>query len=366
MCTSQRWQHSNGGVGSLVCMGVWGVQGVLRVRRGWEGGKKGTPYGIILIWGYPPNFVGLPKIHKNWHPPRCIVSSRGSITYGVAKELVNIICPLVNQSPHHLNNTHHFIQHIKEIKLEPGEVMTSYDVKTLFTSVPVDPSINIVKQNYNRIHFSHKGPACPYHKQSLSWSFASKTHTSSSKVSIMNRSMVLQWIPSLVLSLPTCLWKSLRSRSLALPHTHHLWLRFVDNTLVIQQAKHSQQLLQHINSQDPHIQFSVEEPNQERTLPFLASLVSSGPNNTLATTVYRKPTHTNQYLHWDSNHFTTAKNSVFNTLAFRDKVVCTRQQALPKEMKHIGNALQACNFPPWALNNLQNKFNLKHNIHNGN
>ena len=36
---------------------------------------------------------------------------------------------------------HLFVKHIKEVKLEPGEVMTSYDVKVLFTSVPVDPAI---------------------------------------------------------------------------------------------------------------------------------------------------------------------------------------------------------------------------------
>ena len=29
------------------------------------------------------------------------------------------------------------MQHIQKVKLEPGEVITSYDVKALFTSVPV-------------------------------------------------------------------------------------------------------------------------------------------------------------------------------------------------------------------------------------
>ena len=61
------------------------------------------------------------------------------------KELAYIICLLVGQSPHHLKNTQHFVQHIQKTRLEPGEVMTSYDVKALFTSVPVDPSIQIVK-----------------------------------------------------------------------------------------------------------------------------------------------------------------------------------------------------------------------------
>ena len=74
------------------------------------------------------------------------MSSRGSITYGAAKELANIIKPLVGKSPHYLKSTQHFIQQIHNKRLEPGEVMTSYDVKALFTSVPVDPSIHIVQQ----------------------------------------------------------------------------------------------------------------------------------------------------------------------------------------------------------------------------
>ena len=76
-------------------------------------------------------------------------------------------------------------------------------------------------------------------------------------------------------------------KALALPHIPHLWLRFVDDSFVIQEANHSQQLLQGINSQDSQIQCTMEEPNQEGALPFLDTLVSTGPNNTLITTVYR-------------------------------------------------------------------------------
>ena len=71
------------------------------------------------------------------------MSSRGSFTYGVAKELANIICSLLGQSPHHLRNTQAFLQHIQKVKLEPDEDMTSYDVKAFFALVPVDHSINI-------------------------------------------------------------------------------------------------------------------------------------------------------------------------------------------------------------------------------
>ena len=93
----------------------------------------------------PPKFYGLPKIHKTGTPLRPIVSSRGSITYGVAKELSHIIKPLVGQSPHHLKNTQHFILQLQGKRLQAGESITSFDVKALFTSVPVQPSIHIVQ-----------------------------------------------------------------------------------------------------------------------------------------------------------------------------------------------------------------------------
>ena len=106
----------------------------------------------------------------------------------------------------------------------------------------------------------------------------------------------------------------------------------MDDTLVIQKAEHSQQLLHHINSQDPYIQFTVEEPGTDGFIPFLDTKVTPGPNNTILTTVYRKLTHTDQYLHWDSNHFITAKNSVYNTLAYRTKVVSSTLEDLNKEL----------------------------------
>ena len=75
------------------------------------------------------------------------------------------------------------------------------------------------------------------------------------------------------------------------------------------------------------------------------TLVTIKPDNTFSTTVYTKPTHTDQYLHWDSNHHITAKQSVFNTLAQRAKTVSSSQVSFNKEMDHIKTALQHCQFP---------------------
>ena len=90
--------------------------------------KKIYPTGVS-----PPKFYGLPKIHKNI-PLRPIVSSIASVTYGVAKELARIIKPLMGCSPYHVNNSKQFAYEMKEMKLEEGECITSYDVNALFTS----------------------------------------------------------------------------------------------------------------------------------------------------------------------------------------------------------------------------------------
>ena len=119
------------------------------------------------------------------------------------------------------------------------------------------------------------------------------------------------------------------------PNPPTLWLKFVDGTFGIIKAEHSKPLLQHINNQDPHIQFTVEEPSQQGSLPFLDTPVTIEPNNIFTTSVYRKPTNTDQYLHWDSNQFLTAKQSVYSTLAYRAKIVSSNQEAAgPRTSTH--------------------------------
>ena len=93
----------------------------------------------------PLKFYGLPKIHKPDTPLRTIVSSCGSVTYGVAKELAKILKPLVGKSPHRINSTQNFVEQAKHTTLAPGDCLSSYDVSALFTSVPVDPALNIIK-----------------------------------------------------------------------------------------------------------------------------------------------------------------------------------------------------------------------------
>ena len=73
------------------------------------------------------------------------MSSCGSVTYGVAKELTKILKPLAGKSPCHINSTQDFVEQVKHINLAPRECLSSYDVSALFTLVPVDPALMVIK-----------------------------------------------------------------------------------------------------------------------------------------------------------------------------------------------------------------------------
>ena len=106
-----------------------------------ENYRKMYPTGAVS-----PKYYGLPKIHRPGMPLRPIISTTGTVTYNTAKELAKILKPLVGLSSHHVHNTRDFIDHIKDVRLRQGECIISYDVTALFTSVPIQPVLNIIQQ----------------------------------------------------------------------------------------------------------------------------------------------------------------------------------------------------------------------------
>ena len=132
---------------------------------------------------------------------------------------------------------------------------------------------------------------------------------------------------------------------------------FVDDTFVIHKEVNKQDFLQHINSVDPAIRSTVEDNKEDGSIPFLDTIVKPETDGSLSITVYRKPTHTDQYLQWDSHHLLSAKFSVINTLPHRAKTVCSRPELLQQEMDHLRKALTKCKYPKWALDKVEKRLN---------
>ena len=80
------------------------------------------------------------------------------------------------------------------------------------------------------------------------------------------------------------------------PHSPSLWKRSVDDTFVILEAQYKDEFFHHINSLDDNIKFTAKTTKADGAMPSLNTLITPQSVGSLSTTVYRKPTHTNQYL----------------------------------------------------------------------
>ena len=93
-----------------------------------------------------PRLYGLPKLHKENVPLRPIVSAIGSPTYKIAKHLSKLLQPFIGQTETFIKDSTHFIEKLKDIKLTPEDRLISFDVVSLFTKVPVEETLQYIKE----------------------------------------------------------------------------------------------------------------------------------------------------------------------------------------------------------------------------
>ena len=129
-----------------------------------------------------------------------------------------------------------------------------------------------------------------------------------------------------------------------------IWRRFVDNTFTIIKKKYRNSFLQHLNSIHPNIKFTCEEVKEDGSMAFLDILVTPAEGGSLKTSVFRKPTHADLYLQWDSHHNIPSKYSVAGTFYHRATTICSNPTLLQEEEQHLFNALKKCKYPTWAIN----------------
>ena len=127
-----------------------------------------------------------------------------------------------------------------------------------------------------------------------------------------------------------------------------LWLRYVEDTFVILETNETSRFLDHLKSQNVNIKFTQEQCTNN-LLPFLECLVKINSDGSLSTRVYRKPTHTDQYLQFSSHHPLIHKLGVIRTLEHRANTLISHPDEVEKEKEHIRKASNLCGYPSWAF-----------------
>ena len=127
------------------------------------------------------------------------------------------------------------------------------------------------------------------------------------------------------------------------------WRRYVDNTCTAILPELLQEFHQHLNSIEQSIQFTCEV-KENGQLPFLDVLLSKEDDGRISTSVYRKPTYTDHYLHFSSHHPQSHKQSVVCTLFSRAVSLSSSSLVRSTEEVHISEALEDNGYPQEFIN----------------
>ena len=276
-----------------------------------------------------PRLYGLPKIHKESVPLRPIVSNIGGPNYQLARHLVKPLQDLVGLNDSHIKNSMDFVNRITKIRIKTNDILVSFDVVSLFTNVPVQNTLDIIKE-------SHKisadfFPLIEHCLTSTYFQFQGEFYEQTSGTAM--GSPISPIIANIFME--DFENKILKNAPLK-PST---WFRYVDDTFVIWSHGRETlpQFLAFLNSQRLNIQFTMEV-EQNNQIPFLDVLVKRNEDGTLGHQVYRKPTHTDRYLHATSHHHPSQKNSVISSLIYRALTI-SEPSSLNEELEHLNRVL---------------------------
>ena len=113
-----------------------------------------------------------------------------------------------------------------------------------------------------------------------------------------------------------------------------VWLRYVDDVFaVLPDNIDLDNFLASLNRLSPSIKFTIEKESNN-SIPFLDVEVIRGENNRPQFKIYRKPTHSNLYIHAFSGHSDKIKEAAINNIFQRAYKLCD-PQFLDHEIKFI-------------------------------
>ena len=291
-----------------------------------------TVYEVIRSTGSQrPRMYGLPKIHKQAAPCRPILSMIGSAQHELAKFLAAFLQPVLElYSTNCINDSFSFAEMIQQLKVNSNDsILCSFDICSLFTNVTLAETIEI-----KTLYDDHlPTPVIP------KYVFIKLMKTATTSVEFSFNNIMYRQIDGIAMGSPlgpalanifVGYYESKLFNKISKPT---VYCRYVDDTFsLFHKETEFQKFLNCLNSLHPSLKFT-NEIKTNNSLPFLDVLVTKS-NNKFITSVYRKPTFTDQYIHWNSFGLKQRKTNLIDTLTHRALKICSKSTLKHELEKH--------------------------------
>ena len=222
---------------------------------------------------------------------------------------MKILSPLVGTTSSFVRNSKEFVDFITDQTLLPGYILASFDV---VTRVPVDLAIGVAQRRLEPDSTLDERTCLSVNNiiqllklclQATYFSFKGNVYQQvfgpamGSPVSVVVANLVMEDVEEQALA--------------TFSDPPQFWKRYVDDICV---AINRKNFLYHLNTIEESIQFTVEVESDTNGLPFLDVYLHRCEDSSVGTSLYRKPTHTDNYLDFRSHHPIQHRTGVVRTL----------------------------------------------------
>jgi hypothetical protein len=302
-------------------------------------------------------FFGLPKVHKDrskWAfgipPLRPIISDCPSATYIAGKLLDTFLQPISTTHDSYIRDTPHLMQVLRSVVVLPGTTLFTCDVESLYTNIPHDAGIEAVRlalrEHWGEEKSTEIRLVCRLLRIQLmnnNFVFNERHYTQ-----IHGCAMGKSWAPAYANIFMAHWEQRLRSATAHLPQPS-IWKRFIDDILGVFPGTRVelQSFLDIANSLDPNIHLTTEIGEQGE-VNFL-DLTIMIRDDRLVHQIYTKPTHTAQYIRWQSEHPRATKRAVAVSQFLRILRNCTLEEHAQAHCLRLRKELIQRGFGPRVL-----------------
>ena len=298
----------------------------------------------------PGVLYGLAKIHKaledgtQYFPP--ILSAIGTPTYNLAKFCDQLLKPLTSND-YTIKDSFSFAKDV--LDFDASCFMASFDIKSLFTNIPLTDTSNLCVQNFYR----------------------NQTHINNLTKSSFYKLLKITMFESLFIFdgkfYEQCHGVAMGSplgptlANVFMCHFENIWLencpshfkpigyrRFVDDTFLLFRSKdHVEKFRNYLNKQHKNITFTsaIEENG---LLSFLDIKISR--ENKFVTSVYRKPTFTGVFTNFQSFLPDIYNRGLIETLLHRSFRLCSNYENFHHEIETLKSILKHNSYPHNLVN----------------